>query len=95
MAAFLVAWNENGDIVATLDGLFLEGQAVDLLAAEAAGRKMRDLWLVAGAIGSGTWPTNIGGEAHRYRVELDPEQPHRVVALVHRDTGERIERVVG
>jgi hypothetical protein len=95
VSAFLVAWNEAGDILATLDGLFMDGAYVDLLAAEASGRKMRDLWLVAGAIGSGTWPTNIGGEAHRYRVELDPEQPHRVVALVHRDTGERIERVVG
>lgn len=92
MGAFLVGWNEAGDIVATLDGLFLDGQYVDLLAAEAAGRKMRDLWLVAGAVGSGTWPVNIGGEAHRYRVELDPDQPHRVVALVDRETGERLPR---
>ena len=92
MGAFLVAWNENGDIVATLDGLSVDGKFIDLLAAEAGGQKMRDLWLVAGAVGSGTWPVNIGGEAHRYRVELDPEQPHRVVALIHRETGARVVR---
>ena len=92
MSAFLVAWNEAGDIVATLDGLFMDGAYIDLLAAEASGRKMRDLWIVAGAVGSGTWPVNLGGDAHRYRVELDPDQPHRVVALIDRETGERIAR---
>lgn len=86
----LIAWNENGDIIATLDGLFEGTQAVDLEEREAAGVRLRTFWNVAGAVASGTWPENIGAEAAQYRVERGADG--RVAALIHRETGGRRER---
>jgi len=88
----VLAYGEDGRIIATLDGIFSDGEAVDLADHEASGGKLRQWWEVSGAIGSGTWPEQLGGEAHQYRVELDPSQPHRIVALIHRETGVRRER---
>ena len=90
MSACLIAWNENGDIVATLDGLFEGTKAVDLEASEAAGTRLKTYWNVSGAVASGTWPEQLGAEAHEYRVETGPGG--RVVALIHRQTGVRRER---
>ena len=59
MTACLIAWNENGDIVATLDGLFQGTKAVDLEASGAAGPALRlavngrDFGLAFGPAGSG------------------------------------------
>jgi hypothetical protein len=56
VTACLIAWNENGDIVATLDGLFEGTKAVDLEVSEAAGTRLKTYWNVSGAVASGTWP---------------------------------------
>lgn len=88
----LVAYDDAGNVVATLDGLFEGTVAVDMAAREAEGAKLRSYWQVSGAVGSGSWPVNLGAAALDYRVELDAGAPHRIVALVHRDTGERVDR---
>ena len=86
----VLAYGEDGRIIATLDGIFSDGEAVDLADHEASGGKLRQWWEVSGAIGSGTWPEQLGGEAHKYRVETGPGG--RAVALIHRETGVRRER---
>lgn len=91
-APVLLAYDENGDVVASLDRLYEAGQIVDLAGAEATGEKLRRFWVVSGAVGSGTWPENLGASAVDYRVVLDSESPHRIVALVHRQTGARRDR---
>lgn len=90
--ATLIAYAEDGRIIATLDGIWRGVKAVDLEASEAAGDKLRAHWDVSGAVGSGSWPENLGAAALDYRVELDPAAPHRIVAIVHRETGHRRER---
>lgn len=89
----IVAWDAGLNIVATLDDVRRDGSFLDLVAYEESGVRMRTLWNVNDAVGSGTWPENIGGRAHDYRVELGAGLP-LVVALIHRQTGERIERPV-
>jgi len=85
--ACLIAWNENGDIVATLDGLYEGPKAVDVEAREAAGVRLKTFWNVSGAVASGSWPEHLGVLAHDFRVEVGPDG--RIAALVHRDTGVR------
>ena len=84
----LIAWDEGGNIVATLDEVRREGAFLDVAAEEAAGIRLRTLWNVNGAVASGTWPESLGAAAHDYRVETsaDGSLP-RVVRLVHRGSG--------
>ena len=87
----LIAWDEGGNIVATLDEVRRDGAFLDVAAEEAAGVRLRTLWNVNGAVASGTWPESLGAAAHDYRVEIGDGLP-MVVALIHRVTGERRER---
>jgi len=90
----LLAWNQYGEIVATLDGVNDGARAIDLAEQEAAGVKLKTFWNVSGAVASGTWPEHLGAAAHDYRVEVSLGAPAQIVALVHRTTGERRDRAV-
>lgn len=97
MLSMLLAYNAAGEIIATLDHMVARDEAgsvvglVDFTAHEETGGKLRDVWDVQGAAGSGTWPEWIGGKAHDFTVELDDK---RIVALVHKDSGHRRKRAV-
>lgn len=88
----LLAWDEGGNVIASLDGVVRSDGLMDLVAYEAEGNRLRTLWNVNGAVASGTWPEYLGASAHDHRVVVDPSAPARVVALVHRETGVRRER---
>ncbi len=99
MIGSLLAYDVNGDIIATLDHLVARDAGgnvlglVDFSAIEEAGRELTEVWTVSGAVGSKVWPEWLGGRAHAYRVELEGEPGRkRIAALVHRDTAERRER---
>lgn len=92
----LLAYDAAGNVVATLDYLTARDAAgtvvglIDFEAHEAAGGKLRDIWQVNGAGGSGTWPEWLGGRAHDFGIEIGPDG--RIGALVHRTSGYRRER---
>ena len=91
----LIAYDATGSVVGTLDYMVAQdGQGnviglIDFAAHEAAGGKLRDIWEVSGAAGSGTWPEWIGSPAHDFTVELDGK---RIAALVHKASGHRRDR---
>lgn len=93
----LLAYDDSGSIVGTLDYCVARNDAgdvvglVDFEAHELAGGKLRDIWLVSNATGSGTWPEWLGSQAHGFTVELHP-QTKRITALVHKVSGHRRER---
>jgi hypothetical protein len=95
MLASLLAYDADGNVIATLDSLVACDDAgdvvglIDFAAHEAAGGKLRDVWNVAGAKGSGTWPEWLGAR-HDFTVELDKGK--RIAALVHKKSGHRRER---
>ena len=97
MISALLAYDAAGNVVATLDHMVAHddrGNVVGLLdfeAHELAAGKLRDVWDVQGAAGSGTWPEWLGSQAHAFRVELGPDK--RISALVHAQSGYRRERV--
>jgi hypothetical protein len=99
MFGMLVAYDDAGNVIATLESLVTvtdDGQPtlVDFTAHEANGRDAVELWIVDGAKGSKVWPEYLGGKAHEYRVELAGEPGRkRIARLVHRVTGEARERV--
>jgi hypothetical protein len=96
MLAMLLAYDNEGVVVATLDYLVVRNAASDVVgladfdAHEAAGGKLRDIWDVSNATGSGTWPEWLGSGAHDFTVELDKQK--RIAALVHKTSGYRRER---
>lgn len=106
MLGMLIAYDDAGDVIATLDHLVArnpQGQVIGLVdfeGCEAAGDPLTDIWRVSGAVGSGSWPEWLGDGAHAYRAELEPDwsrsrrpRPnHRIRALVHRNSGQRRER---
>jgi hypothetical protein len=99
MLSMLLAYDDNGDVIATLDHLVVysdAGEAIglaDFEAHEAAGRELTDIWTVEGAKGSKAWPEWLGAAAHGFRVELDgPAGAKRAAALVHRESGHRRDR---
>jgi hypothetical protein len=99
MLGMLIAYDADGNVIATLDHLVAlddDGTPLGLAdfdAHEQAGGEMTDVWTVEGAKGSKVWPEWLGSKAHHFRVELDGEPGHkRAVALVHRESSERRER---
>jgi hypothetical protein len=96
MLCMLIAYAADGSVIATKDYLVKlnpEGEAVglvDFAAHEAAGGKLRDIWDVQGATGSGTWPEWLGAQAHDFTVELGPDK--RIAALRHRKSGVKRKR---
>lgn len=109
MRSMLLAYDAEGNVVATLDYMVARNEAgdvvgmVDFEAHEIAGGELTDIWHNDAAAGSGTWPEWIGGRAHDFRVELEPgwsrskprgrRPDHRIRALVHRASDHRRERV--
>ena len=99
MLSMLVAYDADGNIVATLDHM-VAGDAdgntiglIDFMAHEEAGGELTDIWTVDNATGSKTWPEWLGGRAHDFRVELaGPAGKKRIGALVHKTSGHRRER---
>lgn len=91
----LLAYDAAGNIVATLDYMVARNEhgevigLVDFAAHEEGGGRLREVWDVAGAVGSGTWPEFLGGQAHAFRADV---AGGRIAALVHRDSGHRRER---
>jgi hypothetical protein len=99
MLGMLLAYDADGNVVATLDYLvqYDDDQTplglVDFAAHEEAGGAMTDLWTVQDAAGSKTWPEWLGASAHDFRVELvGPPGSKRINALVHKASGYRRER---
>lgn len=98
MLTMLVAYDTDGNVIATLGHMVardVEGHAlglVDFEAHESAGGRLRDVWDVQGAAGSGTWPEWLASRAHEFKVELSPDK--RITALVHATSGHRRERTV-
>jgi len=98
MLTMLVAYDDDGNVIATLDYLVtvtLEGRPalVDFETHEKAGGEMTDVWTVPGARGSKVWPEWLGIRAHDFRVEKEgPPGNKHVAALVHRASGRRRER---
>lgn len=106
MLSMLLAYDIGGEIVATLDALVARHPAgevrglYDFGAIERAGGPLADLWVAAGAAGSGSWPEWINPQG--FAVELEPgwsrfiprggRPDHRIRALVHRASGHRRER---
>ena len=90
---FMLAWDEGGNVIASCDqliGLDDEGKRgwVDTAAHEMSGQRMRRLWNVNGAVGSGSWPEYLGGRAHEFRVEVSPDRSLPLIRrLVHRESG--------
>ena len=99
MLSMLLAYDSAGNVLGTLDYLVARDEAgnvlglIDFGAHEEARGKLRDIWEVAGAAGSATWPEWLGGQAQEFRVELEPGGK-RIAALVHRQGGRRRERAV-
>lgn len=95
MLGMLLAYDAGGNVIATQDQNVLvdeHGRGIALLdyeSYESAGLKLRDVWLVDGATGSGSWPEWLGSQALSFRVELSGR---RIVALVHRQSGFRRQR---
>lgn len=96
----MVAWDKDGQVVATCSFMarMEDGEVVghyDFDAAELGGHSLRDLWVVPRAVGSGAWPEQLGVQAQAFKVETRPGPKggtHKVVALVHKDSGHRRER---
>lgn len=92
MLSMLIAYDANGDIIATEDVTMWvdhEGRRhiIDAAAHEAAGGKLRQLWHVTGAVGSSTWPEWLGEQVHEFRVEVDARHKLRARRLVHKVSG--------
>jgi hypothetical protein len=95
--SFMLAWDEFGHVIATCEqlvGTSPEGVRgfVDAEAHERGGERMRRLWNVNGAVGSGSWPEFLGGKAHDFDVILDGDGLPLITALVHRRSGHIRER---
>lgn len=95
----LLAYDADGNVVATLDFVVAynpDGTArglVDFAATEEAGIELTNIWRSSKAVGSKSWPEYLGVRAHEYRVERNgPPGRRPIVALVHKETGERRER---
>lgn len=96
----LVAYDANGNIVATLNVAVRKDEdgkpeVIDFEAHEVAGGRLRDIWENSEAVGSATWPEWIGPRAHDFKVELDPNPGKaraRIAALVHKKSGHRRSR---
>lgn len=90
----LLAYDAAGNVVATLAYVVARddgGNVLDLIdfgAYEDAGGHLTDIWVVSNAIGSGTWPEWLGGQAHAFSVVLDPATK-RISQLVHKTSGFR------
>lgn len=101
MLRSLIAYDANGEVVATLGHMVARDEdgnvtgLVDFEAHENAGGRMRDIWVKRSAVGSATWPEWIGAAIYDFRVELDPDPSPvraRISALVHKKSGHRRER---
>lgn len=101
MLSMLIAYDSSGNVVATLDHVVARDEdgapmgLVDFAAHEMAGGDHTDIWTVSNAAGSKVWPEWLGGRAHDFRAELaGPPGRKRLVALVHKTSGQRRERSV-
>lgn len=94
MLGMLLAYDEDGHVIATLDYLVrydpVTGEPVGLVdfgAHEDAGGAMTDVWTVEGAKGSKVWPEWLGQRAHEFRVLLEGAPGNRrAEALIHLDS---------
>lgn len=96
MISCLIAYDADGNVVATLDHMVVrdvDGNVVGLIdfaAHEAAGGEHLDIWVHSAAAGSKVWPEWLGSRAHEFRVELvGPPGGKHIGALVHRQSGHR------
>lgn len=103
MICCLLAYDTDGNVVATLDHMVARDEAgdvvglIDFAVHEAAGGEHTDIWRLSHSDhvvkGSKVWPEWLGIRAHDFRVELEgPPGGKRIAALVHRTSGHRRER---
>lgn len=95
----LIAYDDSGEIVATLDYLVVRNEdgevlgLVDFEGHEAAGAEHTDIWTAENAKGSKHWPEYLGARIYDFRVELAGPAGHkRIAALVHKTSGARRDR---
>jgi hypothetical protein len=97
----LIAYDANGNVVATLDYAVQYADdadrtpigLVDFSAHEEAGGEHTDIWTVSNATGSKAWPEYLGDRVHEHRVEKEGSAgARRIGALVHKESGHRRER---
>lgn len=88
----LIAYDHNGHVIATLDSLVTHGPDGPEARDFEAETEHVGYFNVTGAKGSKHWPGELPN-VHSYRVELagEPGAKH-IAALVHRESGARIER---
>ena len=99
MTATLIAYDGDGNIVATLDSLTPYDAdtgatlgMVDFAAVEGEGIELTAVWQVGNAVGSKVWPHRLDNPS-QWRVVLGgPPGQKRIVALVHKNSGQRWER---
>lgn len=98
MLSMLLAYDDEGNIIETLDWMTITDEEGNVIGAynfdaiELAGEEMTQLWRHEGAAGSKVWPEWID-RPKDFRVEKEGPPGHkRAVALVHRRSGLRRER---
>ena len=94
MLRMLIAYDNDGNIVATLDYMVAKnenGEVIGLIDFEEVERTgpLTDVWNVSTAKGSGTWPEWLGARAHDFKVERSND---RIVGLIHKGSGHRRDR---
>lgn len=101
MASMLIAWDADGNVIARCSYMARRDETGEVVGhydfedLELAGYSLTGLWVVRGAVGSGTWPEFLYDDVHRFRVELRPGRKGGtplIRALVHRESGFRRER---
>lgn len=75
--SMLVAYKEDGEIIATLDFCVVRDNdgnvigVIDFAETEASGTELTNIWRVDGAIGSGSVPEKMDSRIYNYKVEVD------------------------
>jgi hypothetical protein len=95
MLCQLVAYDAAGNVVAVQSHMAVRGVdgavvgMIDFETFEQQGNKLRGIWEVQLATGSGTWPEWLGSQTFDFRVEL---VHGRITALIHKVSGYRRDR---
>lgn len=98
----ILFWDVDGNVIGTLDYMVSYDEQgrplglVDFEAFELAGGRLREVAEHGRAVGSGTWPEWIGGQAMDFKVEVRAGGrggTHMITALRHKVSGHRRDRV--
>ncbi len=99
MLSMLLAYDADGNVVATLDYVVAydpdTGEALGLVDFEAVeddpAKALTDVWNASAAVGSGTWPEWIGTAAHDFKVT---RAGGKITELTHKTGTKRVRSVI-